>query len=124
MAVAALRKRALPPGGATPLRRPQQLRSRLLHGGTAGPPSYCLGAVSHFAVAKESRGAARASEDAYFFSDDAIGVADGVGAWRARGVDAGAYAQGLCEGAATALREAAEEGRLHCLVRALHRPAS
>ena len=117
MAVAALRKRALPPGGATPL------RSRLLHGGT-GPPSYCLGAVSHFAVAKESRGVARASEDAYFFSDDAIGVADGVGAWRARGVDAGAYAQGLCEGAATALREAAAEDRLHCLVRALHRPAS
>ena len=121
MAVAALRKRALPPGGATPLR--SQLRSRLLHGG-AGPPSYCLGAVSHFAVAKESRAAARASEDAYFFSDDAIGVADGVGAWRARGVDAGAYAQGLCEGAATALREAAEEDRLHCLVRALRRPAS
>ena len=56
------------------------------------------------------------SEDAYFTTSYALGLADGVGSWAARGVDSGAYARGLMDGVALAVAEAEEEERLHFLL--------
>lgn len=39
----------------------------------------------------------RGGEDAYFFCDTALGVADGVGGWAESGVNPAAYAQGLMD---------------------------
>jgi hypothetical protein len=56
------------------------------------------------------------SEDAYFSNAWALGVADGVGSWAARGVDSGRYARGLMAGADRAVHEAADEGRLRFIL--------
>eukprot|EP00898_Chlorokybus_atmophyticus_P002445 jgi/Chlat1/3200/Chrsp22S08806 len=51
--------------------------------------------------------ARRGGEDAYFIADDgvAIGVADGVGGWAERGIDAGLYARELMVNAEEAMQQ-------------------
>ena len=50
------------------------------------------------------------SEDSFFTSTRAVGVADGVGGWSSRGIDAGEYARELMSAASTACAAAARAG--------------
>jgi protein phosphatase PTC7 len=52
--------------------------------------------ISGHSMIPHPKKANRGGEDAYFISPRAVGVADGVGGWAARGVDPGIYARGLC----------------------------
>jgi serine/threonine protein phosphatase PrpC len=73
------------------------------HAFSSAPSSYTLLASgTNLQHPEKSR-----SEDAFFTTPRALGVADGVGGWASRGIDAGAYARELMAAACSACEAAA-----------------